>query len=253
MNEFRFRRNNRRAGFILLHTLWFLLLVALLLAVTLEVGRRTAERLTIEKQRIERELAEESAVNDVLFEILERGFKPTAERDYAFNGQHFKIAAVASHGLVDVNAGQADFLRQIARHSRIDPDRLLRLRRQQDSLNPGIADYATLVARLGLTDRQFSCLYPYVTLFSGRSSPLKHYMPPPVKTLLGRLPDENSSVINNDERFTMGDSVRIDVNPLPSPPDGYYLSVEIVLTGRMDTPFIIRSWQRLAQCRKDFD
>jgi len=236
----------------LLHTLWFLLLIAWFLGITLKIGWHTAERFIIEKSQIERKWAEESALNDVLFEVLNRGFKPAAEHDYSFNGQHFRVTVIPSHGFVDLNTGQANLLRQIAQRTGINLDSLLKLRSKEGAMRPMISDYAALNAQLGLASQQFACIYPYVTLFSGRPSPLSQYMPDYLKKLLGRLHEESTSVISSDNGFTLGDSLRIEVKPHPIQPTGYYLSAEILLTGRLDTPFFIRAWQHLPQCQKEF-
>lgn len=232
----------------MLHTLWFLLLIALLLGITLEIGRRTSEHFSSEKKQIERVLAEESIINYVIFTILEHGIKSVSKFNSSLNGQNFLVEVIPSHGLVDINTGSIDLLRQVARHISINQDRLLKLRKKHDASSATILNYADLTIELKLTERQFACFYPYVTLFSGRMSPIAQYIPKHLKILLGELYEENISIMNSDHNFTLGDSLRINIKPYPIKATGYYLSVDMLLTGRLDTPFFIRAWQQLPIC-----
>lgn len=250
MSDYKLLHRNKIKGFILLHTLWFLLLIALLLGITLEIGRRTTWRLIIEKHQIERELSEESAINDVLFEVIEYGLKPVVERSISLNGQDFLVTITPSHGLVDFNTGKPVLLQQVAIQTSVDSNRMLSLRLTDGTAKYTILSYADLTEKLNLTDQQFACLYPYVTLFSGRHQPFPQYMPIYLKSFLGNIRQEDISVISSNNVFSSGDSLRIDVKPFPMQSTGYYLSAEIILTGRMDMPFFIRTWQHLPICQK---
>ncbi|MCV2218102.1 hypothetical protein [Thauera sp. Sel9] len=246
-------RRARSEGFILLHALWLLLV-----ATTLAVGAMTAvfhsaEELSISEQRLRTRLVHESAVEVVIHDLLINGDRSAwigagiIFRSMQIDQQILNVSVQQVNGLINpVTSDPAIFGRLLAG-----------LAIPQGQQKPGFAaphpsgvfrpaTYADLQAMLGLDDGSFACLYPYVTLYSGRTEPDLRYAPNRLAKLAGLRPSASSearSVMSEDG--VPGSTFRVNVFAESAPDDTSGFSVEVTITGQIEPSHLVRSRQRI--------
>lgn len=230
-------------GFVLLHTLWLIMLLAALIAAALLLGRRAADQVVSQEQRLRQEAATESAVIDVVFELLEQGprsrwLQQTPGRPLALNvdGEQVQVAVINVHGLIDIHSAEGPARAGLA----------VRFPGLGAGFTRGVHTYPDL----RLPPHTLACLYDYITLFSGRVEPDPRLSPARLNKLLGRAAPTHA------ERSAMEDSVAVSgevfrIDAIAPASGGRRLSAELLLTGQRDFPYVVRSWLWLPTCRAD--
>lgn len=248
-------------GFVLLHTLWLLLVATALVTGLLILATRSSERWALGEQEARREIAQESAVELVLHDLVTRGTRspwltlPRAHGELNVDGQVISISVQNVAGLID--AGTADdktlaaFLDQAVKQS--SKDMLMNLdmaRLRLGAETRPFSTYAELRALMGASDHEFSCIYPHLTLFSGSAQPDLSFASPPLIALL-QIGQRSSTPVSAMEGVSSaaGATYRIEARASDASGSrkGQVLSVEVTITGRLQPSHIVRSWLRLSQ------
>lgn len=253
-------------GFVLLHTLWLLLAAATLIVGSMMAVFYSAEELTISERRLRADLAHESAVEMVIYDVLVKGNRSIwigdgiVTRNVQISEQMFSVSVQQATGLIDAMTSDSRILSRllawlaIPRNSR-EPDFLSA--RSTGTLRP--ATYTDLQAMLGLSHSAFACLYPHITFYSGRVEPDWRYASNDLVELVGLRSRSagTHSVLNDDtsSHNVTGATLRVNVLPGNTSDEAAGLSVEVTITGQIDPSHLIRSWKRITrmdnskQCR----
>lgn len=222
---------------------------------TLHAGRRMADSLTSYKKNTQINLAAESAVYDVIYELLEQGIRSRWMRENGktqmllIDNQTVKVISSNVHGMIDINAADERLLQMLLASlpnmAHLDPFTL-----QTKRHNIKFSSYSELSASLNISLDDFACIYPYITLFSGRSEPSASLISERLKKMIGSIGNEKPSAMEGDNQSVTGEVFRINVADV-SPLRTNYLSAEVLITGRRDFPYLIRSWNWVQNCRID--
>lgn len=251
-------------GFILLHTLWLLLTASALVAGFLVVANRSSEEFALAEREARQELAQESAVEFAIHDIVTSGTRsrwlhaPLVTGAVVIEGQHITLTVQNVDGLVDLGTGDLKLidalLTQVVRADRSAIlAQLNTVRFAHDGVARPFANYSELHAALGASNRAFMCLSPYITLFSGRTIPDATLAPTELVTLL-RLDHRTSEQASALETVSgvAGSTYRIEAVPaLAGSLGGQILSIEITITGQIRPSHMIRSWRYRYRTAKD--
>jgi len=254
-------------GFVLLHTLWLLLTASALMSGLLVLASRTSADFALAERETRRELAQESAAEFVIHDIVTRGARsrwlrpPSVSDEVDIDGQRIALSVQNVAGLVDAGSGDTQVLASLLSGTletagatvlaRIDAAR----RRTGESARP-FATYAELRAITHVPDPTFGCLYRHVTLFSGRTEPDPLLVTPGLATLLQlNRPESQPPSALEAEASPAGATYRIEAGLAPSgaDPGGQVLSIEVTITGRLRPSHLIRSWQYRPRDAKEED
>lgn len=249
-------RRARSEGFVLLHALWLLLVAATLAAGSMTAVFYSSEELSISEQRLRTRLVHESAVELAIHDLLVNGDRSAwigdgiITRSVQIDQQFVSVSVQQVAGLVDpVTSDPAIFGRLLAGlaipQERQKPGGTAT--QSADVLRP--TTYADLQAMLGLDDSSFACLYPYVTLHSGRTEPDLRHASKRLAELAGSRSGTSSgarSVMSEDSAHgVLGSTFRVNVfsESAPGGADGF--SVEVTITGQIEPSHLVRSRQRI--------
>lgn len=245
-------------GFILLHTLWLLLATSTLVAGVLAIASRTSMDLALAEQEVRRELAQESAVELVIHDILTRGSgsrwlrPPLATDTVDIEGHRILLTVQNVSGLVDAGTGHTKVLAALLAEV-LDvggANALARIGAARGKTVAGMrpfSTYAELRAAVHLSDRDFNALYRHVTIFSERSLPDPLLATPGLATVLQLNRGATQPISAMEARVSAaGSTYRIEaISVSADDPGSQILSVEVTITGRIRPSHLIRSWQYL--------
>lgn len=242
---------------MLLHTLWLLMLASTLVSGLLVLANRRSADFALAERETRRELAQESAVELVIHDIVTRGARsrwlhpPRVIDEVDIEGQRIALSVQNVAGLVDAGSSDPKVLAAVLAASmegaggttlaRIEAARS----RFGASARP-FSTYAELRAIAQISDRSFDCLYRHVTLFSGRTEPDPLLATPELATLLQlKRPESLAPSAMEVEASAAGATYRVEAVPVPAGADrgGQVLSIEVAITGRLRPSHLIRSWQ----------
>ncbi|MDO9149980.1 MAG: hypothetical protein Q7U33_01220 [Methylotenera sp.] len=229
-------------------------MVAAIMAATLQAGRHMADSLSSYEKNIRLNLAVESAVYDVIFELLEQGERSRWIRENGkvqtllIDNQAVEVISSNVHGMIDVNTADERLLQMLSANlPRIYRVNALTIQAKRDGAR--YASYSDLSASLNIPLAVFSCVYPYVTLFSGRTEPSAALISEQLKKMIGRIEDEKHSAMEGNTISVAGEVFRINAAARTTQSRTNYLSAEVLLTGRRDFPYLIRSWSWIERCQ----
>lgn len=244
-------------GFVLLHTLWLLLTASALVSGLLVLASRTSIDFALAERETRRELAQESAVEFVIHDIVTRGARsrwlrlPRVIDEVDIAGQRIALSVQNVDGLVDAGSGEAKVLATLLAGTlesagatalaRIDA-----ARSRRDANGRPFSTYAELRALTNVSDRTFGCLYRHITIFSGKTEPDPMLATPGLTHLLQlNRPESRPPSAMEAEASAAGATYRIEAGSVPSGagPEGQVLSIEVTITGRLRPSHLIRSWQ----------
>jgi hypothetical protein len=215
-----------------------------------------ADSLSSYEKNIRLNLAVESAVYDVIFELLEQGERSRWIRENGrvqtllIDNQAVEVISSNVHGLIDVNTADERLLQILSANlPSVDHVNTLTVQAKKDGSR--YPSYSDLSASLNIPLAVFSCLYPYITLFSGRSEPSGALISDQLKKMIGRIEDEKHSAMEGNTVSVTGEIFRINVAARTAQPRTNYLSAEVLITGRRDFPYLIRSWNWVSNCHAD--
>ncbi|WP_210024287.1 MULTISPECIES: hypothetical protein [unclassified Methylocaldum] len=243
-----------------MHTLWLLLLVIAIVMGTSLIGRRAADNITAYETRLRLDLAAESAIYDAVFELLEQGTQSRWVRDHGkvrtlyIDEQTVDLAVTNVHGIVDINTADQRLLeRLLANLPGIDVPAVIagriQVHKQNGKEDNRLTTYSDLSAILSLSLEDFACLYPYITLFSGRLEPSAALTSDRLKKMIGQAKrDEEQLSAMEGGLSVAGEVFRITAAVHSDSPKTNRLSAEVLLTGRRDMPYLIRSWIWVPNC-----
>ena len=244
----------RSKGFVLLHTLWLLLVAATLVAGSMATVFYSTEELAISEQRLSMDLAHESAVELVIHDILVNGNRSpwigdgVVTRDVKIAERVIGVSVQQATGLVDPLTSDPKVLDRLLERLAIDPlSQGSSAERSAIGIRP--ATYADLQAMLGLDHERFACLYPHVTLYSGRTEPDERYASSHLADLIGLRSGplgERSILTDSPVHSVVGRTFRVNALATNEQGDAAGLSIEVTITGQIDPSHLVRSRKRIA-------
>lgn len=233
----------RNSGFVLLQTLWLLLLASLLTTVVLTTSLSNARdgAATVSAFRVE--MAAESAVHVVLHDMLTAGphsawVRRVAASKLPIDGTEVTVSVTDANGLVDLNAANEATLRRFLAAA-LPTREAATLLNAIKAARP-IGDYSTLIALEGMED-VFESLSPYVTLYSKRSLPSAESAPDWLAKVL-RLEKGDPGVLSDTSAIT-GRVFKIEATARSNVATSRKLSAEVLITGRLDQPLWVYDWR----------
>lgn len=230
-------------GFILLHTLVLLLIGSALVAVVLglALGRSRDSSAEVTARRLE--LAAESGVHSVLFQLLGNEGALigdlTMQKRRKIDGIDVALATQFSDGLVGLRSAEKRYIQEVlvaALGSRASA--------ASSSLSSAasLSSYADLASLEGVGADGLACLLPYVTLYSERLTPVSTHAPPRLKSLLALRDETTRGVIQEEAVSLAGSIIRIQARASSGQFQSRHLLVEAMITGRTDQPVWILEW-----------
>lgn len=250
----RSHRHARSRGFVLLHTLWLLLVAATLVAGSMATVFYSTEELALSEQRLRATLAQDSAVELVIHDLLVNGNRSpwigdgVVTRDVKIAEWVISVSVQQATGLVDPVTSDPNVLdRLLGRLSLAPLSQGSSAERSAIGIRP--ATYADLQAMLGLDHERFACLYPHVTLYSGRAEPDERYVSSHLADLIGLRSDplgERSILTDSTAHSVVGRTFRVNVLSTNEQGDAAGLFVEVTITGQIDPSHLVRSRERIA-------
>lgn len=240
----RYIRDLRLEGFVLLHALWIMILASFLAMSVMATSVGLARDSEVANAALQVELAAESAVHRVLFDLLRhdsRHLWPRRGRtgSVQIGGAEVIVSIVDVSGLVDINRADDRILHRIFLAALPLEDAATFIASIK-AAKP-ISDYSSLVAIGGGSSKKFASLQPYITLFSGRAVPAYDEAPDWVSKALDLKP-EPRGVLSDASSFS-GNVLRIEAVARSKKVVSRRLFAEVLLTGRLDQPYWIYDWR----------
>lgn len=236
-------RKLHHKGFVLLQTMWLLILASVLTFRMMSASMSMAKNSAAAVATFQVELAAESAVHQVAYDLLTLG----VQSPWPKNGQPFTVlidsatvsmSVVNANGLVDVNAAEDITLQRIIGTALTAADAST-LVNAIKAARP-IADYATLEELDGMSSTNFKALFPYITLYSRQTMPSFTHAPAGVVRAL-YLKAANGSVLSDTDAVA-GITYRIEATARAKQATSRKLSAELLLTGRLDQSYWVYDW-----------
>lgn len=243
---------NPSSGFILLHALWLLLAASAAIAGLLVLTSRRSEEFAAAERQVQMELAQESAAESVIYDLVSRGagspwlHAPLATATISVDGQPVTVTVRNVAGMLDPATVDGALLSEIfgrvlgtAGHSAVE-------RIEAARTGPGrpFSSYAELRATTGLSDHAFACLYPYLTLFSGQTAPDPRLAPSELITMLRHEQGGTSAISpTSGSASPAGATYRIEASIAIDHYRSQLLTIEVTITGGIRPSHLVRSWQ----------
>lgn len=227
------------------------MVVAGLVAITLSTAWRNVVEIAALEEKALLETRLEASVEMIVLDLIKHGRRsrwlnsPGIPEKLTIDGAEVEASVTDVRGLVDVNSTDPVRLEQLIT-SRLEgePARhvIERLRESRASATARWGTYVDMSVALELPIEQFVSLQPHITLFSILEQPDSRYATDALKGLL-RLdgPEQKDSVIS-EEATVYGHTYKIIAStsgPLIFSVD---LVAELLLTGKTDQPYVLRSW-----------
>lgn len=244
-----FKPSLQSKGFVLLQALWVLLLATLLVSIAMALGLSRAKDGEVDATVFKSEVAAESALQIVLFDLLSNGSRSKwlahAEvRDVELNDVHYGVTVQLTDGLVDLNSADDVTLRRLL--IAVSRDDVGKMTADIKAARP-ISSYSGLEAVDGLNQESLAVLRPHITLFSGREVPVAEDATQWLIDALGLKPSSSGVIWDASGSSIAGKTIRICVFPLGDAQSKRALSTEIVITGRKDQPYLTYDWSWYAR------
>lgn len=243
------------SGFVLLHVLWLLLAATALASSMLSQAVMRSEDVALAQQLTQRALAQESAIELVIHELVTEGSNSrwsgdgSITRELSIHGHSILLSVQNVDGLVDIGSADVMAISALLNSTR-NPDnasalaKIVSARAKHHGSSRAFSSYAELQALSGLDAQTFPCIAPFITLFSGRLAPIPELTPVALVKLLGmpRLQVSQESALE-DSTIASGSTYRIEAAQVSAGlPHGQILSVEVTITGLIRPSHVIRSW-----------
>jgi len=227
------------------------MVVAGLIMMTLSTARRNVVQVAALEEKTRLETRVEAGVEMIVKDLIEQGQRsrwlspPGYHGKLTIDGMEVEASVIDVRGLVDINSSDLELLEQLlpSRLGGVSARQAMeRLRESRARAVGRWGTYVDMSAALGLSIEQLACLQPHITLFSMLEQPDPRYAPDALKGLL-RLsgPERKGSVISEEDGVS-GQTYKIIVSTSGSLIRSANLVAELLLTGRTDLPFVLRSW-----------
>lgn len=224
-----------------------------LMMITLSTARRSVVHVATLEEKTVLETRLEAGVEMVVQDLIEHGrrshwLNPPGNRGkLIIDGAAVEVSVMDVRGLVDINSSDLALLEQLLSNQLGGESSRLTIERLRESRARAVDRWGTYVdmsAALGLSIEQIACLQPHMTLFSMLDQPDSRYAPDVLRGLL-RLhrhgPEQKSSAIS-EEDAVYGQTYKIIVSTSGSLILSADLVAELMLTGKTDQPYVLRSW-----------
>lgn len=233
-------------GFVLLHTLVLLLIGATLAAIILErsLGRARDVRTELTVGRLE--LAAEGGVQQALQHMLSQKGRGNvgAPNQFVIDDIVVHVSTQFSDGLVGLRNRNKEYIESVSvaalggRGARV----------AATLLSPAVetvSSYAGLARLSGLSAADLDCLLGYVSLYVDNGSPVLAHAPAELRGLLRSRNPPPPSAIQGDSISSAGAVIRIRARARREGTSSRELFVEVLATGRLDTPVKVLEWMWL--------
>lgn len=222
-----------------------------LMTITLSTVRRSVVHVATLEEKTILETRLEASVEMVVRDIIEKGRHshwlnpPGNQGKLTVDGADVQASVIDVRGLVDINTSDLALLEQLLSNRLGSTSARLAIERLRESRAHAVGRwgaYADMAAALGLSIEQISCLQPHMTLFSMLEQPDARFAPDALKGML-RLhgPGQKGSVIG-EEDVVYGQTYKIIASTSGSFIVSADLVAELLLTGKTDQPYVLRSW-----------
>jgi hypothetical protein len=222
-----------------------------LMMITLSTARRSVVHVATleEKTRLETRL--EAGVEMIVRDLIENGRHshwlnpPGNHGKLIFDGAEVEVSVMDVRGLADINSADISLLEHLL-SSRFGGESARqateRLRESRARAAARWGTYVDVSAALGLSIEELTCLQPHMTLFSMLEQPDARFAPDALKGML-RLhgPGQKGSAIS-EEDAVYGQTFKIIASTSGSQILSADLVAELLLTGKTDQPYVLRSW-----------
>lgn len=235
-------------GFVLLHTLVLLLVVAALAGIILQKALARAKDAQAELTVGRLELAAESGIHQALHELASnvsnRGIAVGVTRHISIDGFQVEIAAQFSDGLVGLRSGRKEFVQKIS-IAALGARGQMVAQMLGSAATGSFSSYADVAQLSGVGMDGLACLLPYISLYIENNTPVAEHSPPVVRNLLNSSVTEVRSVVQPDANSVAGAVIRVQARATSDRYSSRHLVAEVLSTGRLDTPFWVLDWQWL--------
>lgn len=238
----RYKPNQSGKAFVLLQSLWLLLLASLLSSAMMAASLSVAKDGEAAIMAFRSSLAAESGIYVELYNILMYGSKstrapPAAPQVMKIDGIEVSITTRDVSGLVDLNATDTLILLRL-----LDGLAVSEANKKITGMIAArpITSYPALAAIDGMTQNIFDTLLPHITLFSRQSVPSTTTASLWLTQTL-HLRNVSPSVVEEDISAT-GHTFRIEAKAKTQTGSSQRLVAEVLITGRRDQPFFIYEW-----------
>ncbi len=238
------RRKGER-GFVLLVTIWLLLLCAAMVAVLMLRGQQHALEAADVGDRLKTRLALESAVEMVIGDILFRGpasrwIVVPGQGQVDVGGTPVGVTMTSEDGRLDLNEVDLDTLDTALRGFGVTATARgamigqVKAARDEKRRIASWAEVERIVALAGSASPGGPCLLDELTIYSGRGQPNQRHMDTGLARALGivRVGDTGGTI-------DPGSAVRI----VATMPKGARLVAVVRITGLVDEPYLVSYWR----------
>lgn len=250
----------------MLHVLLLLMVVAGLIMITLSTARRNVVQVAALEEKTRLEIRVAAGVEMIVQDLIEHGQRshwlnsPGYHGKFPIDGMEVEASVSDIRGLVDINSSDLELLEQLlpSRLGNVSARQAMeRLRENRGRAVGRWGAYVDMSADLGLSIEQIACLQPHITLFSMLEQPDSRYAPDALKELLQLRGTEQKGSVISEEHVVTGQTYKITVSTSGSLIRSANLVAELLLTGKTDQPYVLRSWIWVPQtssasaCRND--
>lgn len=232
------------SGFVLLQTLWLLLLASVLASIVMALGLGNAREQAASTAVLRAEMAAESAVHRALHQILTQGPRSALAQGRGYrtvsmeiDGNQVDVKVCDASGLVDLNAADEQTLQRLLAALPVMNGNVTVAAIK--AARP-IGSYSALFALEGMTRETFDAMLPHVTLFARHAVPSEQYASDWLARTL-QLKQVRQGVMS-DSSSIAGRLLRIESSARTNAVTSRKLVAEILITGRRDHPFLIYEW-----------
>lgn len=231
-----------------------------LIVITLSTARRNVIQVASLEEKTLLETRVEASIEMIALDLIQHGQRsywlnpPGNPGKLTIDGTGIAASVIDVRGLVDFNSADLPLLEKLlSTHLKGEPARQAteRLRENRAHAAAKWGAYVDMTAALGLSIEQLACLQPHMTLFSMLAQPDSRYAPEVLKGLLRlRGPEQKSSVLG-EESAVYGQTYKITASTSGSLISSVEVVAELLLTGKTDPPYVLRSWLRVPHANDD--
>lgn len=239
----RAHRAPRANGYVLITVMWFLILGGSIVAVMMLTALREAEgtRFAIDdaRRRLAQQSAIETAIADILFEGRQSVFAQLpAQRVYTIDGIDVTVSARSEAGKIDFNQADPQLIERALRGLGVGGQPRERFladiaaRREADRPFVALDDALAAARAAGVAMPDGAPLATHFTTYSGRSRPDPQHLAADLARAL------NEPAATGPGRVTLGDAVVLTAGTGDARPS----SAVVRVTGRLDEAYQILAW-----------
>lgn len=232
------------------------MVVAGLITITLSTARRNVVQVASLEEKTRLETRAEAGVEMIVQDLIEHGQRsrwlnsPHYHGKFTIEGTEVEASVSDVRGLVDINASDFELLEQLLQSRLGDASTRQAVGRLRENRARNMGRWGTYVdmsAALALSTEQVACLQPDITLFSMLDEPDSRYAPDALKGRLRIEGTEQKGSVITEEDAVYGQTYKIIASTSGSLIRSANLVAEVLLTGKTDHPYVLRSWMWVPQ------